>query len=263
VVCETSIVPSIKPLPTQLFINDFVSGIEDCNYEIYLRELVNRSEYFRGLSKGPYSSPPTEDDRQCDCIGSEYEFDFKLLISHSYGLASREFSYSISSIKGIAIIKGRPNTTPKDRRYKPINASFFHNDLLEMDFDALCKFEKEEPKPICRERDYFYLLKDLRTPKNLLCYFPFELYFEDTVDDKEAISIFEEEFKRRYSILVEYREKMQDRRFDTYFSFVYNHSMVFLKAVETGIECIDVVKLNNSKHFIKMARMSDGLNRFA
>lgn len=43
-VCDPEL--TIKPMPPSAVISNFVEGISDCNYEIYLRELINNSTYF-------------------------------------------------------------------------------------------------------------------------------------------------------------------------------------------------------------------------
>lgn len=74
---------TIKPMPPSAVISNFVEGISDCNYEIYLRELINNSTYFRDKGKSAYSEPPSEEAGQCDAISEEYELDFKLLYSQT------------------------------------------------------------------------------------------------------------------------------------------------------------------------------------
>ena len=76
-VCDPEL--TIKPMPPSAVISNFVEGISDCNYEIYLRELINNSTYFRDKGKSAYSEPPSEEAGQCDAISEEYELDFKLL----------------------------------------------------------------------------------------------------------------------------------------------------------------------------------------
>ena len=74
---------TIKPMPPSAVVSNFVEGIPDSNYEIYLRELVNSSAYFLDKGKSIYSGPPSEEAGQCDAISEGYELDFKLLDSQT------------------------------------------------------------------------------------------------------------------------------------------------------------------------------------
>ena len=79
--CDSEL--TIKPMPPSAIIKNFVEGVPNCNYEIYLRELINNSTYFRDKGKSAYSEPPSEEAGQCDAISEEYELDFKLLDSQT------------------------------------------------------------------------------------------------------------------------------------------------------------------------------------
>ena len=41
-----------KLLPAALICKGFITGMADCDYEIYLREIVNASAHFKGKSSG-------------------------------------------------------------------------------------------------------------------------------------------------------------------------------------------------------------------
>ena len=69
-------------LPPEMIIKNYIHGDPDCNYEKYLLEFVNASDFFRVKSDGDiYQSPESEENGQCDCISTSYQFDFKLIAS--------------------------------------------------------------------------------------------------------------------------------------------------------------------------------------
>ena len=43
---------TVKLLPAALICKNFIDGMDNCNYEIYLREVVNASAYFRDKANG-------------------------------------------------------------------------------------------------------------------------------------------------------------------------------------------------------------------
>lgn len=49
-----------KLLPAALICKGFITGMADCDYEIYLREVVNASTHFKSKSNGlVYTAPRT------------------------------------------------------------------------------------------------------------------------------------------------------------------------------------------------------------
>ena len=69
-------------LPSEMIIKNYIHGDPDCNYEKYLLEFVNASDFFRVKSDGDiYQSPESEENGQCDCISTSYQLDFKLIAS--------------------------------------------------------------------------------------------------------------------------------------------------------------------------------------
>lgn len=80
-------------LPPEMIIKNYIHGDPDCNYEKYLLEFVNASDFFRVKSDGDiYQSPESEENGQCDCISTSYQFDFKLIASKT-ALQARSILY--------------------------------------------------------------------------------------------------------------------------------------------------------------------------
>ena len=84
-------------LPPEMIIKNYIHGDPDCNYEKYLLEFVNASDFFRVKSDGDiYQSPESEENGQCDCISTSYQFDFKLIASKT-ALQARSIIYANSA----------------------------------------------------------------------------------------------------------------------------------------------------------------------
>ncbi len=73
-----------KSLPAVLIKDNFVKG-DSFSYEDWMLEYTNLSKHFLNLSGGEkYRKPASEANKECDCISSTYELDFKRLISTSF-----------------------------------------------------------------------------------------------------------------------------------------------------------------------------------
>ena len=92
-------------LPSEMIIKNYIHGDPDCNYEKYLLEFVNASDFFRAKSDGDiYQSPESEENGQCDCISTSYQLDFKLIASKT-ALQARSILASKINIKNLILLK--------------------------------------------------------------------------------------------------------------------------------------------------------------
>ena len=104
----------IDLLHAALINKDFVTGENNCDYEQYLFEVIQMSQYFKTKSNNKqYSRPVSEAHGECDCVSDDYELDFKLLASSTRLQASKELTASIHCIRN-GVTMGcdprRPNT---------------------------------------------------------------------------------------------------------------------------------------------------------
>ena len=79
-----------KLLPAPYIIKNFVGGEDNCNYEIYLLELLNSSAWFSAHYPGGFTKPSSESHGECDAINQIYQIDFKLLASKTALQARRD-----------------------------------------------------------------------------------------------------------------------------------------------------------------------------
>jgi len=104
----------ISLLHAALINKNYVSGESNCDYEQYLFEIIQMSQYFKTKSNNKqYSRPVSEAHGECDCVSDDYELDFKLLATSTRLQASKELTASIHSIgNGVTMVGAprRPNT---------------------------------------------------------------------------------------------------------------------------------------------------------
>ena len=235
-------------LPAVLICKNFIEGMDDCNYEIYLRELVNASSYFRTKSNGlKYEAPKQEAHGECDCISESYELDFKLIASKTALQARRLFSDGIRKTPMGDLAFGIPQMRSDNPRYKPISATRIFAALRSLSLSELKTIRKNDVKKPGVEADIKALLETLETKKNVLLFFPYvfstEKEYDVTADIIEAISHdFTEAFK--------YRNEAASP-FDTYLTFLYDGYFVIAVVDENKLRFVDKVEEMSCPTYMK------------
>lgn len=246
----------ISFLPAPLIIKDFVENKKDCNYEVYMRELLNNSKFFLSKSNQElFVAPETEESGQSDCNSNCYSLDLKLLLPETAGLARREFSDSIVQFNEGVWGYGSPRITTKDKNYKPVKATLFHAVLSHIGYDDLLKYENSNVQKKGLERDVNRLLKDMQTRKNLLCLIPYRFTFDkDAIRHSDGQSIIANAVAKDYGILFEYRERKHNNTYETFISFLYDGSMTILGKDKGKIRIVDEIPLKDSKTYLELAK---------
>lgn len=230
-----------KLLPAALICKDFIRGMADCDYEIYLREVVNASAFFRGKSNGAeYSAPSTESHGEWDCVSDSYSLDFKLIASETALRARNLFSNEIYKMAEGVTVYCAPKMESSNPKYKPIQATRIFAALRSMDIAALKVVRNSSGRKQGIETDIRGLLETLETQKHILMFFPYEFFTETdndittvTFDIIDALSQdFSEAFKYRKDVAPE---------FDTYFVFIYGGQFVLTTLNENELRLIDTV----------------------
>ena len=96
-----------KMLDAPLIIKGFVDDEPECNYELYLTELINHSRLFMQKSKGEmFRWEEKQAHGECDAVSKNYSIDYKLFATRSSLQGLRETSGSITKIAGGGIAFG-------------------------------------------------------------------------------------------------------------------------------------------------------------
>lgn len=246
-------------LPASLVCNNFVEGIEPYSYEDYLLEFVNESELFRSKSGGEaYSHPQGEAKGECDCVSRQYQIDFKLVASKTALQSKRLFSHQIHVSNGITCFCAS-KMRADDKDYKPICATILYAALRPMMQESFDLARQNKTKQNGIENDIATYIKCIETDKNLLLFFPYNLFFDENDDLdlglKLAIQGLNQDF--RESLL--YRKERLPNR-DTYFAFLYAHNLIFLKWNDTELAFVERLPIEKSPLFMKLLGYCDAFD---
>ncbi|HEM2542537.1 TPA: hypothetical protein U0398_001600 [Streptococcus suis] len=239
---------NFRQLPPATIIKGFVNGECDCNYEVYLLELLNASPYFKEIGKSEFHKPEDVNRGQCDAIADNYQIDFKLLLASSRLKASNLFSPSISKIgHGITAIR-RSKKQDGEIEATQIHVAFRMrtlSDLLQVKND----FHSVRKQYI--EKDIVKVLNILEKQKNLLLFFPCIFNIEDEISIQNLDEVLISALNYDFSSLFSYRSyKMGE--FDTYFLTIVREKFYIFKIVDSKLSLIEKIDCSDIPTFIKL-----------
>ena len=235
-------------LPSEMIIKNYIHGNPDCNYEKYLLEFVNASDFFRTKSNGDiYQSPESEESGQCDCISTSYQLDFKLIASKT-ALQARSILYPSKT----EIVKGVIATSEPKAKKGSIKATRIHAALREYDFEGLQKLRATTIKKQGVENDIIELLETLETRKHLLLFFPYKFEFQNKYEFSAGIAQIQNALNSDFQCAMQYRTHEVGTGFDTYIAFIYDDKIVFTIVDAAHLSYIDSVNLTKSPVYMRL-----------
>lgn len=241
-----------KLLPAALICKGFITGMEDCDYEIYLREVVNASTHFKSKSDGlVYTAPPDESHGEWDCISENYSLDFKLIASETALRARNLFSGGIYQMaEGVTAYCG-PKIEADNPKYKPIQATRIFAALRAMDLAELKSIRNSKAKKQGIETDIKALLDTLETQKHILMFFPYEFFTETDNDFSFVATDIIEALTQDFSEAFKYRKDVA-AQFDVYFTFIYAGHFVLAELCGNELKLVETIKETSSPTYMKI-----------
>lgn len=228
----------VELLQAPYIISNFVKGESNCNYEIYLLELLNVSKYFSKEHQGVFYKPNSESNGECDAQNENYSIDFKLFASQTAFRARSLLSSQIERLpNGVTIYS-------KSRESKNMEATKLYAAFRRKTYEELCKIRQSNGIKYGIENDMINVLKIMETKKNLLLFFPYKFTFDNPYDDKTAVQKISEGLTEDFHTLFEYRNKQTEKSYDTYLTCIYNNSFIIFR-----FDCKD-----SSLHFCEMVK---------
>ena len=234
-------------LSPELVIKGYIPGEPDCNYEKYILEFLNGSDWFMKKTKGqPFFHPASETHGECDCISGAYSLDLKLVLSNS---------------------ELRRKSRPRDSGQNPVTR--LHAALRNYDVSGLKVLDSlqcgDEEGQICTfeermERDVKFFLNNLETKKHLLLFHGYEMFFdtEESLDFGTAMGEMETALNFDFRESMKYRD--QKVGMETYMGCFYEQFFVMFRWIpETaGFRWIDRVEKEKSPVYLKLCSYIKG-----
>lgn len=251
-----------KLLPEALVFKEYVKEDSQCNYEFYLREVINSSQYFRNLSDGKrYEAPPSEDHGECDAITDKYKIDFKLAESSSYLEAKRQYSFGFQVLcKGVVassppVRNGSTYITSLHCALRNINSYEQIEDILGGEYIHIKmdkRMKEDMDDQICADLKTFYTW--MKKNKNLLLFIPEVFYFEgEYYKCTDAVEIVRQDITMDFAFACQYRSHLELGK-DTFICCIYDDFFLIFKFEGNELLLVDKVSVKESNIFVALYR---------
>ena len=242
----------VKLLPAPYIIKNFVDGEDNCNYEIYLLELLNSSAWFSAHYPGGFIKPSSEAHGECDAINQIYQIDFKLLASKTALQARSVLSNQIHKM-GQGLISFGISKLPEGKiQTTRLFAAFRGKSLTD-----LYRIQENQIKAYGVENDILTSLKMLETKKNLLLFFPYEVTFDQYRNYAEAMESITEALTEDFHVAFEYRDNQIQSRYDTFMTCIYEDSFLIFSVKNQVLKLIDTVGTKKVSTFLRLSQYTD------
>lgn len=236
-----------KILPNALAFKNGIIGEKASNPEIYLREFLNHSQYFRKLSKGEdYAAPESEAHGECDAISSAYEIDFKTLISSSMANAKKNTELQTEKCaSGVTL-------TISSRSNRDYSGSYITRLLRGLSLDEIENKQYSSSEQEIGVKDLEKFLKVLLKHKNILLYLPASFSISGVEQGEDPVGILTHAFQHDLCSCLRYRSNHVPDK-DTFFCTIYEKDFCIWKWGNGRLVFEEAVLLSASKTFMYLA----------
>ena len=235
-----------KMIDAPLIINGFVNDEPECNYELYLTELINQSKLFMQKSEGKvFKWEEHQAHGECDAVSKNYSIDYKLLATKSSLQGLRETSSTITKTKDGAIAFGI-GRWPMGETFTSIRT-----------VAALRRYALEDlfgiaMKPVGKiECEVSIILKSLRAKKNLLLFYPYTMMFSEPHTFEEGCNSITEAFNEDLESIGRYRRN-ETSDFDTFLCTIYEKKLLIFQLTAENWQLEDFVEMECSKIYMDL-----------
>lgn len=246
-------------LPPELVIKNFVPDVEDDNYENYILEFLNASEWFmEKVGWIPFFHPVSEHFGECDCISGDYGIDLKLVLSNSE-LKRKSWERVLYYPQPDADMTVREHNFAT--RLHAALRLFDLEDLQNLDAQGFGQEYSGMRDVEVIKRDVKYFLNNLETEKNLLLFHGYEMFFNapKPVPFADGIRELEVAFDYDFTAAMGYRQRCVGAGLETYIATIYDEHFVIFQwqGADKGFRFVDAVTAAASPVYMKLRKLSE------
>ena len=210
---------TIKPLRISFIKKDFVSNFET-NYETYLTDFINNSKFIEDNKNKKFTIIQKQSDGECDITNGEYSLDYKLLIDSKTIENMSYYSENLLLDKYGGVVSSLSKRSGTYKIYILLNIlkGLSVEDIKEISITKKNKLDASQKLV----KDY---INKIKCNKNILYFIPYNLYFKNTIMDKNMLNYVADMLSEGLKGFLEYRTSHTNK--DTYISFISNDNIVF------------------------------------
>lgn len=235
-------------LEAPFIIKDYVEGEDRCNYEVYLTELLNSSEWIRKQFPDEFIHRDSQSHGECDAYSGDYGIDFKLISSKT--------SLQARNILSIKITKYQTGTTlyraPDSNR--TVQITRMSAALREKSLDELQRIRHSQSRKYGVDNDIKTLLKTLETQKNLLLFYPYTFKFNKD-NYQNGTKIIVDTLQYSFGTALCYRSTSAPG-YRTFFLTIYQTTFILMDVVDNKLILVDTIPTSKCETFEYLKRYS-------
>lgn len=233
-------------LEAPLLIKNYVAGDPACNYEIYLREIINASSWFSSAFPALFCPPPSESHGECDTYSDGYGLDFKIIASKTAMQARSIFSFQIIRMSdgGYAYCESKGKGS--------MRATRFPQAIRGQSIEQLLTIRKMAAKKQGIDNDISEYFDTLEVGKNLLLFFPYRFSFEQPGDLLTDIQCIVKLCHDDFRTTLDYRATLYPS-LDTFFTFLYDYYFVLCRWSGSSLCFLEAIPVERSDTFQHLA----------
>lgn len=248
---------NFKTMPATIILNKFIKNEPQSNYELFLIEYLNKSDFFQKKSSyNHYEQPETESDSELDAISDTYSIDFKLLASPSYLRGLRLTSNSVSTLNNGLTAYGLPRNEGKSEKVSEI-----HTLLRPLNLNMLFEIRNSTIKyePLSDEYEIIKVLNTIETQKNILLLFPKVFSFDVEIKISLISTIIGEALENDFKVLAKYRSLVVNS-FESYILTKFEDAFLLFQFSPNGFTHIETFDANNLVIYKKLKEYANPFN---
>lgn len=236
----------IKSLPASCVIRNFVKGVKECNYELYLVELLNQSTWFKRNFNEHFKYKSVQDAGQCDAYAGEFGIDFKLVASKTELQGKSLFSPQIMQpLEGITLYG------PCKKLGGEIKATNIYAAIRNKTIEELKDIKAASSKKQGFENDIQECLETFETCKNVLFFFPYCIDIDNCYDFQEVADAAEQALNSDFKGVIAYREEFAPN-FEDYFVTICKSEFAIFSIHNGVLKLVDHVPISKIDTFVKL-----------
>lgn len=239
----------IDLLPRQLINKNLTEGY-DCNYEIYLTELINNSKFIKDYNE-KFIFNKEQSHGECDISNFYYSLDFKLFVDTKLmeNISLLSSQYIVSKDKSTVIFCGsKKSGTGIGYNLLKVLRSYKYEDIIRIANSNAHNINEQSEKSLVK------LLKNCEKDKNLFFYLPYKIYFKDKIVDEKIASFIIDCIYSDIKNILKYRKNKVNK--DTYISFITDNHLVIAKERNEKLELYDIVSLECSEKYKEIMELT-------
>lgn len=235
-----------KMLDAAFIIRDFVTGETNCNYELYLIELINNSDVFMQKSNGElFKWQANQAHGESDAFTETYSVDFKLLATKT-----SLHSISVTSMRIVKMSDGckvyRIGRYPQGKTFTYVRTVPALRDLSMKDLQTIEEYQKNKI-----EEDVSIILKTLRTKKNLLLFYPYVLSFSEPRSFEQGCESITNAFNEDLNNICAYRRKKAEH-YDTFLTTIFEDRFLIFEEENGSWVIKETIEMSLSETYMAL-----------